>query len=566
MAQHSSPGGVVIPKNLGAWTAPLHNSSGKNMPSPARSRPDSRPAISSGFRTPGMGPSSGRDYHSSQQQPETPASNRRIPTARALSSTAPLAISSSPAPQKSQGPRTRGTVIDNREMHPQTLSCGMATPRVLSATETTLPALDVSQPESASAMLQPSELSLPALESQTEASSPPSEALSLSGCLDGDDLSESPEAEDASEGGEQPEIPLDGRLTPADFHVLKVVGQGAFGKVFQVRKKNSGRIYAMKVMRKERILARDHSEYVRAERDLLTAVHHPYVVTLRYSFQTSAKLYLILDFLNGGHLFFNLYRQGIFDEPQARLYTAEVVLALTHLHSINIVHRDLKPENVLLDNEGHVRLTDFGLAKQGLADGGRSNSLIGTLEYMAPEVIQGKGHDKAIDWWSVGILLYEMLCGITPFRSGNKTELKRMITMQKLKFTKSADRYLSTEAKSLVRALLEKDPTKRLGSGPSGNSSVKSHPFFRSINWEMLHSRKVPSPYCPQVTGETCVSNFDKLWTDRTPVDSPCSTPVMSPLADSANAAQDEFHGFTYVAPSFLDGYAPMASSGTGRH
>lgn len=334
------------------------------------------------------------------------------------------------------------------------------------------------------------------------------------------------------------------RVSPGDFQVMKVVGQGAFGKVFQVRKKDTGRVYAMKVMRKAKILARDHGEYVRAERDVLTSVRHPYIVMLNWSFQTSTKLYLVMDFVNGGHLFFNLYRAGIFDESQARLYTAEIVAAIAHLHSLHIVHRDLKPENVLLDGEGHVRVTDFGLAKN-VPEGGRSNSLIGTMEYMAPEVINARGHNKGVDWWSIGILLYEMVCGITPFRSKDKNSLKKMITQQKLKFTKSADGYLSQPAKALIRALLEKDPIKRLGGGADGSAAVKNHPFFRSINWAALEQRQVPSPYCPKTSGIDCVQNFDKLWTDRTPEDSPVGSPSSIPMGNS-------FRGFTYVAPSFL--------------
>lgn len=232
------------------------------------------------------------------------------------------------------------------------------------------------------------------------------------------------------------------RLGPNDFELMRVVGQGAFGKVFQVRKRDTQEIFAMKVMRKDRILERSHGEYVRAERDALTAVVHPYIVTLRYSFQTSQKLYLVLDFINGGHLFFQLYRAGTFSEQLAKLYTAELVLAVAYLHSQGFVHRDLKPENVLLDSEGHVKITDFGLAKGNLSDaeGQRTNSFIGTMEYMAPEIIAGKGHGKAVDWWSVGILLYEMLCGMPPFRSKTRPSLQKLILSGKVKFPSEFER------------------------------------------------------------------------------------------------------------------------------
>ncbi|KAK4803230.1 hypothetical protein SAY86_001433 [Trapa natans] len=195
-----------------------------------------------------------------------------------------------------------------------------------------------------------------------------------------------------------------------DFEILKVVGQGAFGKVFQVIKKGTSEIYAMKVMRKDKIMEKNHAEYMKAERDILTKIDHPFIVQLRYSFQTKYRLYLVLDFINGGHLFFQLYHHGLFREDLARIYAAEIVSAVSHLHANGIMHRDLKPENILLDADGHVILTDFGLAKE-FEENARSNSMCGTVEYMSPEIILGKGHDKSADWWSVGVLLFEMLTG-----------------------------------------------------------------------------------------------------------------------------------------------------------
>ena len=336
------------------------------------------------------------------------------------------------------------------------------------------------------------------------------------------------------------------RLGPADFELLKVVGQGAFGKVFQVRKRDTGEIFAMKVMRKDRIRERDHGSYIQAEREILSGVDHPYIVALRYSFQTPSKLYLVLDFVNGGHLFFQLYRAGVFDEPLARLYAAELVLAVAHLHALGFVHRDLKPENVLLDGEGHLRVTDFGLSKGGMGDeeGRRSNSFIGTMEYMAPEVIAGRGHGKAIDWWSIGVLLYEMLVGYPPFRSKNRAALQKAITAGTFK----VPTFLSRPAASLIRGLLQRDPTKRLGYGPDGSAKVKAHPFFKLIDWKRLAARDVPSPFQPTVAGLESVENFDKIWTNLPPHDSPCITP-----RDGSQQLDDSmFAGFTYVAPSIL--------------
>ena len=278
------------------------------------------------------------------------------------------------------------------------------------------------------------------------------------------------------------------RLTPDDFEMLCLVGQGAFGKVFQVRKRDTGAVYAMKVMRKETIIEREQTDYMRAERDILTVIHHPYVVTLRYSFQTSQKLYLIMDFVNGGHLFFWLYRQGLFDTNLTRFYAAEGVCAIGHLHSLNIMHRDLKPENILLDNEGHVKLTDFGLAKvQDPESEKRTNSLVGSIDYMSPEILEAKGHRKQADWWSVGVLIFEMLTGQLPFRGKNKPAIQKAICGAKLKMPT----FLPSDATSLIKSLLERNQDRRLGAGRRARRTSRDTSFFASVNWSKIEVRGV---------------------------------------------------------------------------
>ncbi|KAF5199384.1 Serine/threonine-protein kinase AtPK2/AtPK19 [Thalictrum thalictroides] len=325
-----------------------------------------------------------------------------------------------------------------------------------------------------------------------------------------------------------------------DFDVLKVVGQGAFGKVFQVRKRGTSDIYAMKVVRKDKILEKNHVEYMKAERDILTKVDHPFIVQLKYSFQTKYRLYLVLDFVNGGHLFFQLYHHGLFREDLARIYTAEIVSAVSHLHANGIMHRDLKPENILLDADGHAMLTDFGLAKQ-FEENSRSNSMCGTVEYMAPEIVLGRGHDKAADWWSVGVLLFEMLTGKPPFIGGNREKIQKKIIKDKIKLPA----FLSSEAHSLLKALLQKEAYKRLGSGPSGSEEIKHHKWFKSINWKKLDNREIHPSFRPEVSGTHCTSNFEERWTNMSLVDSPASSPTATDI---------NFMGFTYVraAASFL--------------
>ena len=345
------------------------------------------------------------------------------------------------------------------------------------------------------------------------------------------------------------------KLTPEDFEALYLVGQGAFGKVFQVRKKDTGVLYAMKVMKKEVVIAKEQMEYTKQERDILTSITHPYVVKLRFSFQTATKLYLVLDFINGGHLFYWMYREGMFDVGLTRFYIAEIVCGIGHLHSLNIMHRDLKPENILVDREGHVRITDFGLAKKFSSDGEKANSLVGSIDYMAPEILKDKGHGKEADWWSVGVLLYEMLIGQLPFRGKNKAAIQKAITSQKIKMPT----FVENDAAKLIQNLTMKDPNLRLGSdvnlkkdstSKNGTEEVKKHKFFSKINWAKLEKREVPAPFVPKIDqdkGDGCVAHFDKKWTDAK-----VHAEAESAAASPSSAEQHHFLGFTYVSPTQL--------------
>eukprot|EP01118_Nematostelium_gracile_P017505 TRINITY_DN74_c0_g1_i1.p1 TRINITY_DN74_c0_g1~~TRINITY_DN74_c0_g1_i1.p1 ORF type:complete len:409 (-),score=123.26 TRINITY_DN74_c0_g1_i1:149-1375(-) len=329
-----------------------------------------------------------------------------------------------------------------------------------------------------------------------------------------------------------------------DFELLTVIGKGSFGKVMQVRKKDDGKIYAMKVLRKEAIIARKQVAHTKAEKSILQKIQHPFIVTLHFAFQTKDKLYMILDYVNGGELFFHLKKEGRFQEARVRFYAAEIVCAMSHLHSLGIVYRDLKPENILLNAEGHITITDFGLSKQIKGDEG-TNTFCGTPEYLAPEVLKGQGHGIAVDWWSLGTLIYEMLTGLPPFYSQNINIMYQKILNGELRFPS----YVSADAQSLLEGLLTREVEKRLGSGADGSNEVKRHPFFSSIDWERLERKEIDPPFKPKVKSETDTSQIDTAFTQEKPQDSLVESSLSETLARENN-----FDGFTFVSPGVMEG------------
>ncbi|CAE1142002.1 RPS6KA [Acanthosepion pharaonis] len=330
------------------------------------------------------------------------------------------------------------------------------------------------------------------------------------------------------------------------FDLLKVLGQGSFGKVFLVRKisgADEGTLYAMKVLKKATLKVRDRQR-TKMERDILADVNHPFIVKLHYAFQTEGKLYLILEFLRGGDLFTRLSKEVMFTEEDVKFYLAELALALDHLHGLGIVYRDLKPENILLDADGHIKLTDFGLSKESLFDEKKTFSFCGTIEYMAPEVVNRKGHGTAADWWSYGVLMFEMLTGALPFQGQNRKETMTQILKAKL----GMPQFLSAEAQSLLRALFKRNPQNRLGYGTKGIDGVKKHPFFASIDWDKLLRREVNPPFKPAVVRADEAFYFDSEFTSKTP-----KGLVYSPGIPVSAQDHQLFRGFSFVAPGLLD-------------
>uniref|UniRef100_UPI00398ECE6E ribosomal protein S6 kinase alpha-3 isoform X5 n=1 Tax=Pristiophorus japonicus TaxID=55135 RepID=UPI00398ECE6E len=341
------------------------------------------------------------------------------------------------------------------------------------------------------------------------------------------------------------------KADPSQFELLKVLGQGSFGKVFLVRKthgSDAGQLYAMKVLKKATLKVRDRVR-TKMERDILVEVNHPFIVKLHYAFQTEGKLYLLLDFLRGGDLFTRLSKEVMFTEEDVKFYLAELALALDHLHSLGIIYRDLKPENILLDEEGHIKLTDFGLSKESIDHEKKAYSFCGTVEYMAPEVVNRRGHTQSADWWSFGVLMFEMLTGTLPFQGKDRKETMTMILKAKL----GMPQFLSTDSQSLLRMLFKRNPGNRLGAGPDGVEEIKRHSFFSTIDWNKLCRREIQPPFKPAIGRPEDTFYFDPEFTAKTPKDSPGIPP-------SANAHQ-LFRGFSFVAITSEEEPQPMQTA-----
>uniref|UniRef100_A0A336JY49 protein kinase C n=1 Tax=Culicoides sonorensis TaxID=179676 RepID=A0A336JY49_CULSO len=326
-----------------------------------------------------------------------------------------------------------------------------------------------------------------------------------------------------------------------DFHFLSVLGKGSFGKVFLAELKNSEYYYAVKALKKDIVLEDDDVECTLIERKVLAlGTKHPFLCHLFATFQTDSHLFFVMEYLNGGDLMFHIQRSGRFSEDRARFYAAEIVSGLKFLHKKGIIYRDLKLDNILLDFEGHARIADFGMCKLEIYLDRTADSFCGTPDYMAPEIIKGQNYNQSVDWWSFGVLVYEMLIGQSPFSGCDEDELFWSICNEIPWFPA----FLSKDALKFLKALLEKDATIRLGSLGAGDGDIIYHPFFNKINWDKLERREYTPPFKPEVLHPLDTKYFDNCFTkERARL-----TLIDRNILKSIN--QELFDGFTYTNPN----------------
>ncbi|XP_068610919.1 LOW QUALITY PROTEIN: protein kinase C epsilon type [Brachionichthys hirsutus] len=332
------------------------------------------------------------------------------------------------------------------------------------------------------------------------------------------------------------------RRTLKEFNFIKVLGKGSFGKVMLAELKGTEEVYAVKVLKKDVILQDDDVDCTMTEKRILAlARRHPYLTQLYCCFQTRDRLFFVMEYVNGGDLMFQIQRSRKFDEPRSRFYAAEVTSALMFLHRNGVIYRDLKLDNILLDAEGHCKLADFGMCKEGIMNGVTTTTFCGTPDYIAPEILQELEYGASVDWWALGVLMYEMMAGQPPFEADNEDDLFESILHDDVLYPV----WLSKEAVSILRAFMTKNSAKRLGCvvNQGCEEAIKSHAFFREIDWVLLEQRKVKPPFKPRIKTKRDVNNFDQDFTKEDPV----LTPTDEAIVRQIN--QEEFKDFSYCAP-----------------
>uniref|UniRef100_A0A8C7MU53 protein kinase C n=1 Tax=Oncorhynchus kisutch TaxID=8019 RepID=A0A8C7MU53_ONCKI len=326
-----------------------------------------------------------------------------------------------------------------------------------------------------------------------------------------------------------------------DFKCVAVLGRGHFGKVLLADYESTGEMFAIKALKKGDIVSRDEVDSLMCEKRIFETVNnvrHPFLVNLFACFQTKEHVCFVMEYAAGGDLMMHIHTD-VFQEPRAVFYAACVVLGLQYLHDHKIVYRDLKLDNLLLDTEGYVKIADFGLCKEGMGYQDRTSTFCGTPEFLAPEVLTETSYTRAVDWWGLGVLIFEMLVGESPFPGDDEEEVFDSIVNDEVRYP----RFLSTEAISIMRRLLRRNPERRLGAGEKDAEEVKKHPFFRSVDWDGLLAKKVRPEFIPTIKGREDVSNFDDEFTSEVPILTPPREPRVLTAED-----QEMFSDFDYIA------------------
>uniref|UniRef100_A0A3Q2CN07 cAMP-dependent protein kinase n=1 Tax=Cyprinodon variegatus TaxID=28743 RepID=A0A3Q2CN07_CYPVA len=290
------------------------------------------------------------------------------------------------------------------------------------------------------------------------------------------------------------ENPSQNTASLEQFERLKTLGTGSFGRVMLVKHRETGQHYAMKILNKQKVSKKKGQNRKEIIQALKTSSSPPK--------SDNTNLYMIMEYVPGGEMFSHLRRIGRFSEPHARFYAAQIVLTFEYLHALDLIYRDLKPENLLIDQQGYIQVTDFGFAKRVK---GRTWTLCGTPEYLAPEIILSKGYNKAVDWWALGVLVYEMAAGYPPFFADQPIQIYEKIVSGKVRFPS----HFSSDLKDLLRNLLQVDLTKRFGNLKNGVNDIKGHKWFATTDWIAIYQKKVEAPFVPKFKGPGDTSNFD---------------------------------------------------------
>ncbi|XP_047986791.1 putative protein kinase C delta type homolog isoform X2 [Leguminivora glycinivorella] len=339
-------------------------------------------------------------------------------------------------------------------------------------------------------------------------------------------------------------IPRFRKYNIEDFHFVKVLGKGSFGKVLLAELRDTEYYYAVKCLKKDVVLEDDDVECTLIERRVLAlGTNHPYLCHLFATFQTDSHLFFVMEYLNGGDLMFHIQQSGRFPESRARFYAAEIVSGLKFLHKRGIVYRDLKLDNILLDFDGHVRIADFGMCKLQIYLEKTADTFCGTPDYMAPEIIKGLKYNQTVDWWSFGVLLYEMLIGQSPFSGCDEDELFWSICNE----MPSYPRFLSTDSLNILTRLLDKDARTRLGGIECMHGDVRDQDFFRQIPWDRLERRELEAPFKPKVRHPLDTQYFDRAFTGERPRLTAVEPHVLRSMD------QQPFRGFSYTNPNATD-------------